>query len=960
MKPLVILFSVIQLLIIFKSNLIQAQPGTLDTTFNASGSLGIYAVAVQSDDKVIIGGGFTSINLTSRNKVARLNKNGSIDASFNAPSIFNTSVYTVSVQQDGKYIVGGTAPYLVRLNNNGTIDNSFVTSPGNIIRTSLIQHDGKILIGGDFTNFNGDLRNYLNRINSDGSNDTTFNIGLGFDNAVACISQQSDGKILVGGRFNNFNGISTNKIVRLNTDGSFDSTFQIGSTLNGHVYSVSLYGNKIYLGGYFNGLGKNYIIRLNDNGSVDSSFNSGFGFDSGVRNVEIQIDGKIIVSGEFTIYNGIPRSRIARLLPNGELDLTFNPGTGFNNVVFSSAQQSDGKIILVGNFSRYNSTNRNMIARINTNNYNVVGSVFLDLNNNCVKNNNEIGLSGRVAIILPGNITIQTNHLGNWYKDSLPSGNYTITIDTSNSNWIPTCPITQSFTVVHPDSFVHAPDFGFISAYPCASPDVSIVMPTMRRGFSNQQIYVQACNENTATGVLDSAFTIVTLPVQITVQNATLPYTSLGNNQYRFYIGDLNPGQCVNFTISATVTTQAIANQTLCLNAELFPQADCVFDSIPTPYDYRPSGFVSPCSLPWDGSSLRVEGECVGDSVRFVIYNTGEFGGGDMDCFAPVRVYVDGQWVMLDSIRIVGGDSVIYMLAGTGGTIRLEADQHPLHPGNSHPNANVENCGNGTWTPGIINTMPQDDADPIIDIYCGQVTAPTDPNDKTGFPLGVGTTHAIRQNQQIEYLIRFQNVGTDTAFNVVIRDTLSTDFNIFTVQSEVASHPYEFRMYGPRELEWRFDNIMLPDSNTNLAASQGFVKFTVQQNPDLPIGTVIENSAAIYFDFEAPVITNTYFHTISDFTIQVNTEKIENFENTKVSVIPNPFSSSALLKLEGLENTENLVLEIFSLNGQRIQYLNNSQNGQFQLSRSEMVQGIYFFTIRQKGLVVARGKMVVE
>jgi uncharacterized repeat protein (TIGR01451 family) len=426
-------------------------------------------------------------------------------------------------------------------------------------------------------------------------------------------------------------------------------------------------------------------------------------------------------------------------------------------------------------------------------------------------------------------------------------------------------------------------------------------------------------------------------------------------------LGAINPGQCINFTLNVTVTTAAVANQTLCMSAELFPQADCVFDSIPTPYDDSPSGSVTPCTLPWDRSSLRVEGECVGDSVRFVIYNTGSFGGGDMDCFAPVRVYVDGQWVMLDSIRIVGGDSVVFMFVGTGGTIRLEADQHPLHPGNSRPNANVENCGNGSWIPGIINTMPQDDADPIIDIFCGQVSAPYDPNDKTGFPLGVGTNHNIRQNQQIEYLVRFQNIGTDTAVNVVIRDTLTTDLNIFTVQSGVASHPYEFRMYGPRILEWKFNNIMLPDSNVNEPASNGFVKFTVEQSPDLPFGTVIENSAAIYFDFEAPVITNTYFHTIHDFSINVSVEPIEGADKyVNVKVIPNPFRNQATLQLEGLENTDNLELEIFNLSGQLIQYLNNSQNGQFQLSRGEMGQGIYLFSVRQGNKVVARGKMVVE
>jgi uncharacterized repeat protein (TIGR01451 family) len=149
-----------------------------------------------------------------------------------------------------------------------------------------------------------------------------------------------------------------------------------------------------------------------------------------------------------------------------------------------------------------------------------------------------------------------------------------------------------------------------------------------------------------------------------------------------------------------------------------------------------------------------------------------------------IRIYVDGQIVRLDSLRINGGDSVVIMYAGNGQTIRLEADQHPLHPGHSRPNASVENCGAGTWTPLIINTMPQDDADPVIDIYCGQVTAPYDPNDKTGFPLGVGITHNILRNQDIEYLIRFQNIGTDTAFNVVILDTLTTDLDIFSVVSE--------------------------------------------------------------------------------------------------------------------------------------------------------------------------------
>ncbi len=193
-------------------------------------------------------------------------------------------------------------------------------------------------------------------------------------------------------------------------------------------------------------------------------------------------------------------------------------------------------------------------------------------------------------------------------------------------------------------------------------------------------------------------------------------------------------------------------------------------------------------------------------------------------------------------------------------------DQHPYHPGNSNPSAHMEICGSSGFLPFIVTMFPQDDADPVIDIFCDQVSAPYDPNDKTGFPNGLGETHAIQRGQQIEYLVRFQNIGTDTAVHVVILDTLSTDLNIFTVQSGVSSHPYEFRMYGPRVLEWRFNNIMLPDSTTDEPGSNGFVMFKVQQVPDLPFGTVIENTANIYFDFEDPVITNTYFHTVTDFS----------------------------------------------------------------------------------------------
>jgi uncharacterized repeat protein (TIGR01451 family) len=225
------------------------------------------------------------------------------------------------------------------------------------------------------------------------------------------------------------------------------------------------------------------------------------------------------------------------------------------------------------------------------------------------------------------------------------------------------------------------------------------------------------------------------------------------------------------------------------------------------------------------------------------------------------------------------------------------------HPGNSQPNAFVERCGNAAnWTPGEVNDYPQDDADPVIDIFCEEVSGSYDPNDKRGYPNGVTNMNYIQPNQQLQYVIRFQNTGNDTAFTVVIRDTLDTDLNIFTVTSGVSSHNYEFRMYGPRVLEWTFNNINLPDSTIDQVGSNGFVTFHVEQNPNLSPGTVITNDADIYFDFNDPITTNTTVHRIYEGF--PNVLSLQDLVNSKESILlyPNPTSSEITITSDKFTN----------------------------------------------------------
>jgi uncharacterized delta-60 repeat protein len=367
-----------------------AQPGSNDHTFNTfddgtsvNGGLTGYAfsTAIQADGKIIVVGGFSHFNGTLRNNITRLNTDGSLDAAFNPGTGFNQAARSLAIQADGKIIVVGNfshfngtlTEYIARLNSDGTLDTSF-DPPGTGISgytySTAIQADGKIIVGGEFIDFNGTTRNGIARLNSDGTLDTTFNPGTGFDSRVLSIAIQGDGKIMAGGRFHNFNGMARKNIARLNINGTIDTSFNPGTgfnmpgagTFNSYVYSTAIQvDGKIVVGGLFNdfnGTAINFIARLNTNGTLDGAFNTGTGFDGYIFSITIQADGKIIVGGDFTTFNGTARNNIVRLNTDGTLDTTFNTsGTGFNGNVRSTAIQTDGKIIAGGEFTRFDGLN---------------------------------------------------------------------------------------------------------------------------------------------------------------------------------------------------------------------------------------------------------------------------------------------------------------------------------------------------------------------------------------------------------------------------------------------------------------------------------------------------------------------------------------------------------------------------------------------------------------------------
>jgi uncharacterized delta-60 repeat protein len=356
-----------------------------DSTFNVGTGFGSFTysnLAIQSDGKIIVGGSFISYNGTLINRIMRLNSDGTIDGTFNVGSGANGEVRVAAIQTDGKILIGGNfnsydgnfVNYIARINTDGSFDPTFNTGGGfdQMVRDIKIQSDGKVICAGEFYTFDGNSSTSIVRLNTDGSYDATFVVGMGFNNRVDIIVIENTGKIICGGPFNAYDITNVNGIIRLNSDGSPDASFatNIGTGFDfGSPETIAIQNDgKILCGGgfeTFNGIQSFKIARLNIDGSFDNTFNIGTGFNNGVTSIEIQpSDGKIIAGGFFTLFNGESISRIARINTDGSLDTSFGPGLGFNDGVINFGLQADEKIITLGYFTQFNGESAPSIIRL--------------------------------------------------------------------------------------------------------------------------------------------------------------------------------------------------------------------------------------------------------------------------------------------------------------------------------------------------------------------------------------------------------------------------------------------------------------------------------------------------------------------------------------------------------------------------------------------------------------------
>jgi uncharacterized delta-60 repeat protein len=466
--------------------------GTEDTAFSTNAVVSgttprisntVQTIAVQSDGKILVGGQFTSYSgQTGKSYLIRLNSDGTEDTAFSTNAVvsgttarFSFDVNFITVQSDGKILVGGQftsynlSSRVVRLNSDGTSNTPLFAG---LLQTIAVQSDGKILVGGQFTNYSGQTgKDRLIRLNSDGTEDTAFSTNAvvngttpRFSNEVLSITVQSDGKILIGGAFINYSGqTGKDRLIRLNSDGTEDTAFSTNAVVSGttprfslNVSSIVVQSDgKILVGGFFSNYsgqtGKDRLIRLNSNGTEDTAFSTNAvvsgttpRFSLNVFSIAVQSDGKILIGGAFINYSGqTGKNRLIRLNSNGTEDTAFSTNAVVSGTtpriggsVFSITVQSDGKILVGGQFTSYSGqTGKDRLIRLNSD-----GTEDTAFSTNAVVSGTTPRISNEVlsiAVQSDGQILIGgsfTSYSGQTGKDRLIRLNSNGTEDTAFSN----------------------------------------------------------------------------------------------------------------------------------------------------------------------------------------------------------------------------------------------------------------------------------------------------------------------------------------------------------------------------------------------------------------------------------------------------------------------------------------------------------------------------------------------
>ncbi len=492
----------------------------------------------------------------------------------------------------------------------------------------------------------------------------------------------------------------------------------------------------------------------------------------------------------------------------------------------------------------------------------VKGRVYIELGTNNVYDSLvDVPLSNATLVLNPGGYYTTTDSWGN-YSFSLGIGNHGITLLKSYSDNIVkfNAPANglRNVSIVSGGQTV----IGNFSLKPLVSKailNVTITSNRRRRCFSSVTVVNY---NNSGFGTSQNTVVKVKLPQYIALDSASVSYTTDADGNYLFNVGTVPPfgGGSIILYDRVVCGLESIRGLTVCTEAQIMGDG----------VNYKTD------TTTWDSTEVIVNGKCLNGWVSFDIINPTDK---DMSDSLPLRFYSNAALVSTRNFKLPAKDTLRLTVKADFTTFRLEADQHKGHPLSKYAQATVEGCegeGAGNISKGFVNKLPVNDFSMKKHVDCQEITDSYDPNDKAVTPLGITNNNYVKTGTELYYKIRFQNTGTDTAYKVVVRDTLSPHLDLRTFSLGSASHKYSYVIKGQGKpvLEVTFANIYLPDSSTDEQGSNGFFTYKVAHKQGISQGTTITNKADIYFDFNSPITTNTTTSIIKDTVfsnpIQIN------------------------------------------------------------------------------------------
>ncbi|MEO1435381.1 MAG: hypothetical protein AAFV80_07585, partial [Bacteroidota bacterium] len=668
---------------------------------------------------------------------------------------------------------------------------------------------------------------------------------------------------------------------------------------------------------------------------IDETFPSELKIGEIKKSVELNSGGFIFV-GRFDQFGPNGKDAILRTNELGDL-LSYTTIDDAAISISGEVINSGGAFILIGGEK---GTNAYVSRRSNMGNLNSIdlnGAVYSYANTLCsAPAGDTISWANWQIQFSKGSTTYLTTSdtLGN-YALQVDTGFYQVEVIPPRPYWALCDPNLQIGTLSTGTSVEQ--DLLITKTLDCQELTVDMNAPFLRRCFPNFYT-VDVCN----SGTLEQTAPVVEVVLDpfFNFQAANPAPSQILGDTLIFLLESMDIGTCVEIDIVAELSCDAELGQAHCSTVTGLPSEACLFPG-PT----------------WDDTIIEVAAQCLNDSLRFILSNTGAAGMSEPRDYLIIQ---NDQLFDQGTFQLASGENLELSVPKDGSTWRLEAQQAPDYSNSTIVSKTVEGCADGSFSTGYLTMFPVDDPFEYMHTDCQENIGAYDPNDKLASPKGWGAEQFIETNTPITYRVRFQNTGTDTAFNVVVVDPISPNLDINSLRMGASSHDYTYSIEDGRLLKVRFDNIMLPDSNVNEPLSNGFFTFRIKQMPDLPLGTIIENSAGIYFDFNPPIITNTYQHEVGEFLVETGSiEPPLNIDDDEVVAIPNPFTEQTRIQLPAGGSMDRFEFRLFDPMG-RLIVQQDFMGTVFDFQTNGLIKGLYYFEVRSDEERLYKGKLVVH